>query len=63
VREGGGEMIREGEEANVNIMNCNFNSQSKASFKRKKGCSLKQRTSHHIMSLKKIIQSIIIGSN
>jgi len=46
-------MIREGEEANVNIMNCNFNSQSKASFKRKMDCSLKQRTSHHIVLLKK----------
>jgi hypothetical protein len=33
VREGGGEMIREGEEANVNIMNCNFKSQFKASFR------------------------------
>jgi hypothetical protein len=35
VREGGGEMIREGGEANVNIMNCHFKSESKASFKTK----------------------------
>ncbi len=40
---GGGEMIREGEEENVNIMNCNCKSQSKASFKRKMDCSLKQK--------------------
>ncbi len=53
MREGGGEMIREGEEANVNILNCNLKSESKTSFKRKMDCSLKQRTSHHILSLKK----------
>ncbi len=49
MREGGGEMIREGEEAIVNIMNCNFKSKSKASLKRKMDCSLKQRTSITIL--------------
>ncbi len=51
MREGGGEMIRDGEETNVNIMKSNYKSQSKASFTRKVDCSLKQRTSHHIVSL------------
>ncbi len=54
-------MIREGGEANVNIMNCNFKSESKASFKRKWIFLLNKK--HHTIfcHLKKIL-SIIIGS-